>query len=228
MLGKISKYLENNFIFLIFFLFVVLSSSYSFSWSEHWSYSGYGSPENWENLSPEYKICGTGLEQSPVDIVGVSPVELSQVEINYCYTGSRIVNNGHSLQVNHDEGSFIVVDGERFDLLQFHFHTPSENTINGYYSSMEMHLVHTNVFSDLLVIAVMINQGAMNPNYESICPFLPSTEDGEHRLPSILNPEILLPEERDAYHFLGSLTTPPCTEGVKWVVMMEPVELSSS
>jgi carbonic anhydrase len=195
----------------------------------HWSYEGEGGPEHWGDLDPEFVLCGTGESQSPVDIVRADaiPQELPNIAFNYQPTEVKIINNGHAIQVNYDPGSYIEVDGVRYDLLQFHFHAPSEHTFDGKLLAMEMHLVHKSADGKLAVVGVMIEEGAENAAYQPVWDNLPAEEGPEQATGLQVNAADLLPAEKMTYRYSGSLTTPPCSEGVSWFVMTNPVALSA-
>ena len=215
---------------LFFTLLAVLSlgTQIEASSNVHWSYSGHGGPEHWADLSPKYYLAREGKEQSPVNLDDISKSDLSHVDqIHYGDTATSIINNGHTLQVNQSEGSYIVLDGSKFQLLQFHFHTPSENSINGKFFDMEMHLVHKSAEGQLAVLAVMIEKGDFNPHYEQFRTQLPHTAKHKaDKLTKAINVFSLLPNNKKVYRFAGSLTTPPCSEGVLWNVIFEPVQLA--
>jgi carbonic anhydrase len=186
----------------------------------HWGYSGDGGPEKWGELSKEYKLCGSGKNQSPVNLTEMIDARMKPIKFNYNAVQLDAVNNGHTIKVNYAEGSAIEVDGKTFKLLQFHFHTPSENHINGKSYPMEAHLVHADEDGNLAVVAVMFVKGRENSVVSAIWDQMPS-EAGK----KIANPDVtidindMLPRKRDYYRFNGSLTTPPCTEGVRWFVL---------
>jgi len=195
----------------------------------HWGYEGEAGPEHWGELSPDFAACSAGKEQSPIDIPASAAVNPADLAFNYKPTAVTIVNNGHAIQVNYDAGSSIEVDGITYKLLQFHFHALSEHTVKGEHADMEMHLVHQNADGGLAVVGVLINKGAENPAYAPVWNHLPA-EEGEPETISdeTVNVNDLLPADRSYYRYNGSLTTPPCTEGVKWLMMTNPVELSEA
>lgn len=193
----------------------------------HWSYSGASGPAYWGSLSPEYAMCSTGRSQSPIDIATVSPRDLTNIVFSYHPTPLNIVNNGHTVQVNYAPGSFIDIDGERFELAQFHFHAPSEHTLKGVHAEVEMHLVHKSAEGRLAVVGVMISQGAPNPMFDLIARNIPARGQGIERREAMVNAAALLPADPRTYRYGGSLTTPPGTEGVKWNLMIQPITLSS-
>lgn len=189
-----------------------------------WDYTGAKGPENWAKLSPEYGACA-GSNQSPINLSGFIDAKLEPIAFDYKAGSSEILNNGHTVQVNALPGSSISVDGIKFELKQFHFHVPSENLINGKSFPMEGHLVHADKNGHLAVVAVMVTEGKANKALEKAWAQLP--KQGEKlALSSDISPLEILPANRDYYRFNGSLTTPPCSEGVRWLVMKQPISAS--
>ncbi len=204
---------------------VVLCGSAAYAEKAHWTYSGEAGPAHWGELSPAFKACSTGRNQSPVNLTGFVEADLKPLEIAYKAGGNKVVNNSHTIMVSYEKGSVLKVDGMDFELKQFHFHSPSENVINGKSYPMEVHLVHMDKANNLAVVAVMFEEGAANPVLEKIFALMPQTP-GEKDLAEKVTVEEILPKNRDYYRFNGSLTTPPCSEGVRWMVMKKPVAAS--
>jgi carbonic anhydrase len=200
-------------------------STHSEEVSEHWGYEGEIGPENWSDLG--YPDCSGDL-QAPIDIPNGTPVHSADISFNYDPTALNIVNNGHSIEVEYDEGSSIEVENMTYRLLQLHFHSLSENTIMGEHSDMEMHLVHQSDTGEYAVIGVMMDSGSENSAYATIWEHMPA-EEGELETVSGVNVDAddLLPVAKTYYRFDGSFTTPPCTEDVKWFLMNSSVELST-
>jgi carbonic anhydrase len=192
----------------------------------HWGYSGDIGPEFWGDLSAEYALCSTGARQSPIDISGATPQE-GGITFNYQPTNLNLLNNGHTIQVNYDAGSSIEVNGETYNLFQFHFHVPSEHTENGLPAAMELHLVHRNADDKLAVVGVMMNVGAENPVLARFWDQIPA-EETEITVPGTINIAEALPGGLSYYTYDGSLTTPPCSEGVSWFVLNERIEASQT
>ena len=192
----------------------------------HWGYMSEEGPESWGQLSPDYRACADGRNQSPVDLKGFIEAKLPPLEFNYRKDGSEVLNNGHTIQVNYLPGSTLAVNGRKFELKQFHFHAPSENRIEGKSYSMEMHLLHADKDGNLAVVAVMIIEGGENKNLENIWRQMPEQAGGKEELEERISVKGLLPASHDYYHFNGSLTTPPCSEGVRWYVMKQPLTVS--
>ena len=195
----------------------------------HWGYIGESGSQNWGNLSPEFQLCKTGIQQSPIDLQGAVAAELSPIEIDYQESPLRIVNNGHTIQVNYESGSSIKLDGQTFNLVQFHFHDPSEHTIDKKPFDMELHLVHRSEAGALAVIGVLMKQGQHNAALQPIWDAFPSRQEPEQVVKTVkVNAEEFLPKDRKVYRYFGSLTTPPCSQGVNWIVMQQPIELSQN
>ncbi len=192
----------------------------------HWGYTGDVAPANWANLDPSFSTCATGTEQSPINIVEAIPKMEGKLETSYTAGGLSVINNGHTIQGNLTEKTYMVANGRSFELLQLHFHTPSENTLMGKSFPMEVHFVHKDADGGLGVLGVFIEEGAANEALASIWANAPATKDGEANSTS-LNPTALLPASRNYYSFAGSLTTPPCSEGVAWHVLDEPITASA-
>jgi carbonic anhydrase len=195
----------------------------------HWGYEGHSGPEHWSKISKEFGTCDKGTRQSPINITGGYSSGLKPIQFDYKTAQLNIVNNGHTIQVNRPEGSSITVDGEKFELLQFHFHTPSENTVGGKPYEMEMHLVHKNDKGQLAVVGVFMRAGAENVVLDKAWQHMPEHAGDEGLVKSVsINATDLLPAGQAYARFNGSLTTPPCSEGVRWMVMKQPIELSSA
>ncbi|CED71841.1 carbonic anhydrase [Aliivibrio wodanis] len=194
-------------------------STSSFVSASEWSYAGETAPANWHGT------CQTGVNQSPIDITNAIESTLEPITFNYAQAGKNIVNNGHTVQVNFDGKQSIQVEGTTFNLLQLHFHAPSENLIAGHSYPLEMHLVHADKDGNLAVIGVMFKEGKTNTELAKIWAQMPKSGDVE--LDSKLTLTKLLPGEQTYYRFNGSLTTPPCTEGVTWFVMKNPITVSA-
>ena len=192
----------------------------------HWGYSGEGGPEHWGSLDPKFSACSEGKNQSPVDLTGMIESELTPISFNYAAGGNEVLNNGHAIQVNYSAGSTITVDGHAFELKQFHFHSPSENTIEGKSFPMEAHFVHADKNGNLAVVALMYNVGDKNEELEKAWGMMPEKAGDKNALSSIIDANALLPADKDYYRFNGSLTTPPCSEGVWWLVLKNESSVS--
>jgi carbonic anhydrase len=190
----------------------------------HWDYEGAMGPENW---GKEFPTCGKGKSQAPLNIKGPFEKVRFSVAPDYKQGQLKIVNNGHTIQVNVPVGSKIRIDGRAYDLLQFHFHRPSEEHIDGKPSVMVVHFVHKNLEGELAVLAVMLREGNENPGIKTLWTHAPAKE-GPEVVPDgvMFNPANLLPREMDFFHYDGSLTTPPCTEKVKFFILKSQVNIS--
>ena len=195
--------------------------------AHHWTYDGHSGPENWGTLEHEYAACGEGKEQSPIDIRDAKPDHLSPIEVRYKDTPLDIVNNGHTIQINYETNSHAVLAGHDYKLAQFHFHAPSEHRIDGHSFPMELHIVHKDDAGNIAVIGLLFEEGKENSFLERFWSKLPQhAEEKQHYDNTEINVSDLLPANKAYFHYSGSLTTPPCTQGVKWFVMKEAVSAS--
>jgi carbonic anhydrase len=188
----------------------------------HWSYSGETGPQNWAKLAPEYAACGIGVNQSPIDIGKTISAELSPLQFNYKSDGKTIVNNGHTLQINVEPGSWLRTGGEDFQLVQFHFHSPSEHQVNGELFPLEGHFVHQNSSGALAVIGVLFRAGERNTDLARIGAVAPQVIDQPEAIDMDIAELKLYGNHESYYRYNGSLTTPPCTEGVQWYMLKKP------
>ena len=195
----------------------------------HWGYSGDAGPDRWGELSPDFALCADGRAQSPIDIRDASALDLVDIEFHYGESANKIFNNGHTIQVNVDAGSAIIYNGIRYDLLQFHFHAPSEHTIDGEAAPLEIHFVHQDPNSgNLAVVGILLTESANdNDAYAAIFDHLPAQVGEPEATGEPLSIAALLPEARAYYTYQGSLTTPPCSEIVRWLLLDDPVALSA-
>jgi carbonic anhydrase len=195
----------------------------------HWTYEGAEGPENWGGLSADYEACASGMAQSPIDIAGAAAEDLANIVFDYQPSKIKIQNNGHTVQVDYDPGSSIELDGTRYELAQFHFHAPSEHTIAGKAADAELHLVHkTADGKQLAVVGVLIENGAENPAFATVWENIPAEAGEAQAVAAEVDAEAMLPAELTTYRYDGSLTTPPCTEGVEWNVMTTPIQMSEA
>ncbi len=196
--------------------------------STHWDYDGEFGPENWGKINPAWAQCGKGSRQSPIDIRDGMKVNLDEIDFDYRPSTFSEIDNGHTVQVNVAAGSFIHVGAERYELLQFHFHRPSEERINGKGTEMVIHLVHRGPGGKLAVVAVLLERGKGNDAIQLVWNNIP-LEKGQLGSPGVeLDPLELLPNRREYYTYMGSLTEPPCTENVLWLVMKQPMTASAA
>ncbi|MBW7882941.1 MAG: carbonic anhydrase family protein [Caldilineaceae bacterium] len=194
----------------------------------HWSYGGDTGPEYWGDLSPEFATCSSGTEQSPIDIASAAPLNPADLVFSYEPSALTVVNNGHTIQANYDPGSTFEVDGLSYQLLQFHFHNPSEHTVDSSATPMELHLVHKNDRGELAVVGVFLIEGAENAALAPVFANMPDEEGEPVAVDGIsVDAAGVLPADQTYWRYNGSLTTPPCSEKVKWFVMTDPVEVSA-
>lgn len=191
----------------------------------HWGYSGQEGPEFWGSLSSKNSACSAGVNQSPVNLTDFIESDLASLKMEYKSEASSIINNGHTIQVNYQPGSVLTVNEHSYELKQFHFHSPSENQIDGKSYPLEAHFVHADEKGNLAVVAVMFEENKENKTLKEIWALMPDKTDEENKNISNILIEGVLPSNREYYRFNGSLTTPPCSEGVLWLVMKETVSV---
>ena len=192
----------------------------------HWSYEGDEGPQKWGAIEPDYAACATGKHQSPIDIHDPQPADLPAIQFDYRPSPLKMIDNGHTIQVNFAPGSRITVGQETYDLVQMHFHHPSENTIDKRAFPMEAHLVHKDAQGHLAVVALMLQEGKANTFLDTLWRNMPTAKGQEQAAKGVsVDPTAFLPQDRGYDTFEGSLTTPPCSEGVTWYVLKTPVEV---
>jgi carbonic anhydrase len=203
----------------------------------HWGYEGQEGPSHWAELNPAWAVCGDGTHQSPVDLG--EAVEGGGATLRTDYGRGTLsiarnahvvdfLDNGHTIQVKYDRGSTVAVGDLEFELVQFHFHAPSEHTVDGRHYPIEMHLVHRSEDGELAVIGVFIEEGEHHPAFEALIEGLPSEVGEERHFEEVeIDVDTFMPPQDRFYRYEGSLTTPPCTEGVRWAVMAKPVRASA-
>ena len=195
---------------------------------KHWGYSADVGPSHWSALDDKFNMCSEGKEQSPINVVSTKDIELAPLSINYAQGSKNVINNGHTVQVNVKGGDTLTINGEAYELKQFHFHTPSENHVNGKSFPLEAHFVHATNDGKLAVIAVMFQEGTENPTLNKIVKSFPLEKNKEAKLEfDKAYLDVVMPPKRDYYHFMGSLTTPPCSEQVNWFVLKQPQTASA-
>jgi carbonic anhydrase len=194
----------------------------------HWSYSGADGPDHWGDLESDYAECKSGHRESPIDIVGAQPADLAPIHFDYKLEPLKVINNGYTIQFNYEAGSSITINGTALPLVQFHFHHVSENEIDGKKYDMELHFVHMDSAANrTAVVAVFIKSGAENAALRDLWSHIPHDMGKEVEFKKVvINAADLLPADQNYYTFDGSLTIPPCKEGVKWFVMKTPIEAS--
>jgi carbonic anhydrase len=192
----------------------------------HWGYSGHSGPEHWGEVSEDFSVCSEGRNQSPIDIVAPVQGELPAIELKYSGDTTEVVNNGHAIVVKVSPGSVLVAEGVESELLQFHFHSPSENKIKGEQFPLEVHFVHKSASGDLSALAVMFRSGSAEADLSSIWANLPATGGQSKPLALSMAKLGFIPSDLAYFRFNGSLTTPPCSEGVRWYVLESPSTVS--
>lgn len=202
----------------------------------HWGYEAEEGPASWGKLTPKWAACSDGKAQSPVDIDKARKADLpalkaefrpAELKIVHHEHMADVVNTGHSIQVNYTEGDKLKLGNEEFELLQYHFHSPSEHTVAGKQYPMEMHMVHKSAEGKLAVVGVFIEEGQANAAFDPVWANLPQSKATEHHLEHVkVDVNKFLPASTASYRYTGSLTTPPCSENVKWTVMATPIQLS--
>jgi carbonic anhydrase len=202
----------------------------------HWGYEGEDGPPYWPKLSPVYAACGEGKSQSPINITQAEAGETSAWKLDYQKTKLKIshhahvddiIDNGHTIQVTVDGGSTLTTDKDTYVLKQFHFHTPSEHTVDGAHMPLEIHFVHQSADGKLAVVGVLVREGPANENLAKLITHFPTAKgETKHVADVELDLKLHLPDNVAAYHYSGSLTTPPCTENVDWMVLRDPITAS--
>jgi carbonic anhydrase len=192
----------------------------------HWSYEGASGPDHWGDIDATSKICAAGSQQSPIDIRDPIKARLPRLKIAWAKSADTIVNNGHTIQLGVAPGSTLTVGKDGYSLQQFHFHHPSEHAVAGRISPMEVHFVHRNAAGGLAVIGVMITAGRTNATFNRIVATMPARTGEPVKAAPRIDPNHLLPPQRGYYRYEGSLTTPPCSETVAWLLLHQPVQVA--
>jgi carbonic anhydrase len=212
---------------LVLLMFVALGTAQE-SHPPHWSYSGAESPAHWGSLDPEYSVCSLGHTQSPINIAHAKLADLPALMFDYKATTLNILDNGHTIQVNFAPGSTLSVGEKTYTLKQFHFHHPSEEHVNGRGFPLVAHLVHQDSAGHLAVVAILFEEGAANALINSLWSHIPANKGKAEDVPSVSVQALdLLPVERSYFTYMGSLTTPPCSEGVIWYVLKKHPTVSA-
>lgn len=192
------------------------------------NYEGNGESAKQGDLDATNKACSAGSQQSPINIVNPIRSELPALTLNWATRADTIVNNGHTIQINFVEGSNLLLGTANYKLTQLHFHRPSEHTIAGVRFAMEAHFVHEGLNGVIAVVGVLIVPGEMNASFCRIVKTMPNTQSAPVKADPGINPNSLLPATRTYYRYPGSLTTPPCSEIVEWIILNEPIQVSAS
>ncbi len=194
----------------------------------HWEYNGEHGPDHWGKMDKAYEVCSMGGQQSPINITSAIKAEVAPMSISWKKSAAKIVNNGHTIQINMPEGSSITRDGKVYDLLQFHFHAPSEHLVEGKAYPMEVHFVHKNKKDgDLAVLGVFIGPDKKNDTMAMLAKNFPKAAGAEATLEAF-TPRDLLPAGLEYWTYEGSLTTPPCSEVVTWMVARKPIKVAKA
>jgi carbonic anhydrase len=194
----------------------------------HWSYEGADGPAKWGELDPANRVCSIGTQQSPIDIGEVVRAQLPPLRITWDKHAEAIVNNGHTIQLNMGQTSVLGYANANYRLVQFHFHHPSEHLIAGKSFAMEAHFVHANAAGSLAVIGALMTPGRANAVFNKIVSTMPQTEGPAVKADAGIDPNGLLPATRSYYRYSGSLTTPPCSETVDWLLLIDPLQVTEA
>jgi carbonic anhydrase len=220
-----------TFAVLVVLAAVLVPTGSRAQWKTPWTYGGATGAEHWSELDPEYAACNTGKQQSPIDIRNAEKAELPAIRFEYKSGPLKyLINNGHTIRVNYHDapgsGNFLIVGDKRYQLTQFHFHHPSEEYIHGKPFDMVVHFMHQASDGQLAGVAVFLKRGSANATIRQIWDHMPKTESKEEDAGVEVNPAGLVPHDTAYYTYMGSLTAPPCTEGVTWFVLRTPVDIS--
>jgi carbonic anhydrase len=194
----------------------------------HWSYQGDSGPGHWGDIDAASKVCSAASQQSPIDITTSIKAQLPPLKIAWAKNADTIVNNGHTIQLNFEQGSTLTVGKDSYALLQFHFHHPSEHLIGGKSFPMEAHFVHRNFAGNLAVVGALMTAGRPNAAFGKIVATMPAHEGAPVNAAAGIDPNKLLPVLRGDYRYSGSLTTPPCSEVVDWLLLREPIQVAKA
>ena len=212
-------------------IFIVTSLSAQALASEIWTYQAHTGPDHWADLDDTFTLCSSGKSQSPTNLTAAVPADLINPDFHYRPVPLNLLNNGHTVQIPYAPGSYVILEGDRYHLRQLHFHSPSEHTIDSQPWDAELHLVHQNDSGDLAVVAVLLQadstKNTSSDAYRLISHYLPAHSGDKIRTQTLINAQDLLPNLTTTYRYTGSLTTPPCSESVIWLVMSAPVSLSA-
>ena len=193
-----------------------------------WSYEGHLGQQSWGVLSPDFRACSQGEQQSPIDLANPIETELADIQLYWNAADWLVVNSGHGIELQGRDPGFALIDGARWELEGIHFHAPSEHTVNGVRFAMEAHFVHRNEAGDLAVIGVLIRGGGRNDSFDAIMADAPIHAGDE---PGRLGPMSLaglVTDIDDIMRYQGSLTTPPCSQNVMWTVLTDPLVVSDA
>jgi len=202
----------------------------------HWGYEGEGAPEHWASLSPDFATCDRGVQQSPIDLVNAVPIEDSGIQrqlgeavltVQQRARVMDLVENGHTVQITNDVPLSIELGDTVYELAQFHFHSPSEHTIDGQHAQLEVHFVHKSAAGELAVVGILVEEGEHDSIWDAVIAAFPDKAGGQRHVENLdLDVNDLRPLPQHYFRYEGSLTTPPCSEGVQWIVMAELRQVS--
>lgn len=198
------------------------------SFAAEWSYEGAHGPDKWGEINAASRVCSTGHQQSPIDISATTKADLPELSIAWSNTADTIVNNGHTIQVDFGEGSMLKAGNQAYKLVQFHFHRPSEHKIAGKVFPMEVHFVHQAPSGALGVVGIMMVAGRANPTFGRVVATMPQEAGPPVKAEAAIDPNGLLPAKLGYFRYAGSLTTPPCSETVDWMVLTDPVQVAET
>jgi len=215
---------------VIIFLILVLPS-FVFSLGEpdsRWDYTGKTGPEYWGNIASSYALCHSGKRQSPIDLKETNSQIKGKLGFHYHSEPLFILNNSITLEaVFHDDDEYLIYNKQKYRLLNVHIHSPSEHFLNGRQYPMEMHMVHQDKDKHYLVLAILVKQGGKNPYLKAKFRHLPKEMHKPMEVKgSRIDPSVIIPKNKNFFSYLGSLTTPPCTEGVQWLAFETPITAS--
>ena len=204
-----------------------LCASVGFADEHHWTYQGEAGPDKWGGLDPADAPCAAGGQQSPIDITGPISARQPPLQINWGKRPDKMINNGHTIQLSFAEGDTLQMGDRKYSLQQFHFHHPSEHLVEGKRFAMEAHFVHS-AADGLAVVGVLMVAGKPNAVFKKIVSTMPLEEGPAIPADPAIDPSRLLPPQRAYFHYEGSLTTPPCSETVDWIVLAHPIQVDEA
>lgn len=193
----------------------------------HWTYAGEEGPDHWGELSQDFSLCETGTNQSPVDLSSEGVQQGDELELQYAGIAENVTNTGHTFQMNSEDRAEVQYDGTEYELVQMHYHDPSEHTVDGEHAPIEFHFVNKDAAGNLLVVGILGVEGPTGTTNTGFEPFVEeAAQSSDAPVEGDIDLGAMMPASTDHFAYSGSLTTPPCSEGVQWIVMETPVELS--
>ncbi|WCL54207.1 carbonic anhydrase [Gimibacter soli] len=208
---------------------MILSAAAHAQVEDRWGYSGNKGPDRWGKLSRDYATCATGTAQSPIDISATDPIVMNRLEFDYKVTPVDLHNTGLTIKFAVEPGSSVKIGDKIWVLTEINMHAPSEHAVLGVHAQMELEFMHKNAWDEIAVFSVLVKEGREHRAASEFWASLPIEAGQQNKVPTVLvNPRDLMPSSRGFYRYMGSLTTPPCTEGVHWYVMKEPIEMSAA